>query len=80
MNNMIIETIKRLSIDMFIAIMAIEAIGHCGNRFVAFDWYVLQITHRTWKQKEIYIETERITFEISSRRMRRIVGVSSILV
>ena len=26
MNNMIIETIKRLSIDMFIAIMAIEAI------------------------------------------------------
>ncbi|WP_419559507.1 hypothetical protein, partial [Phocaeicola plebeius] len=25
-NNMIIETIKRLSIDMFIAIMAIEAI------------------------------------------------------
>lgn len=33
---------------------------HCGNRFVAFDWYVLQIIPQDMEQKEIYIETERI--------------------
>lgn len=57
---MIIETIERLSIDVFVTAMAITAVVIADNRSFAFGESVLPIIPTVMERKETYIEILRL--------------------